>query len=58
MSSCLRQLRREAQPSRHPESGGLSGPPRRSSTLVLAATAGLGVLVLVAWALIALFAGA
>lgn len=58
MSSCLRQLRREALPSRHPESGGPNGTPRRSSTLVLAATAGLGALVLVAWALTALFAGA
>lgn len=58
MSSCLRRLRREALPSRHRESGGLNGAPRRSSTLVLAATVGLGALVLAAWALIALFAGA
>ncbi|WP_157733239.1 hypothetical protein [Bosea sp. AS-1] len=58
MSSCLRQLRRESLPSRRPESGGPGGARQRSSTLVLAVTAGLVAFVLVAWALAALFAGA
>ena len=48
MSSCLRQLRRESLPSRRPESGGPGGARQRSSTLVLAVTAGLVAFVLVA----------
>lgn len=57
MSSCLRNLRRDAHSS-HRSGGGMDEARPRPSTLILSAMAGLVLFVLAIRALAALFAGA
>jgi hypothetical protein len=57
MANCLRQLRRDALPSRHTGDASGRGGLLRPSTLIFAATAGLMLGVVLAKALVALFAG-
>ncbi|MBN9441773.1 MAG: hypothetical protein ACTHP8_07095 [Bosea sp. (in: a-proteobacteria)] len=58
MSSCLRNLRRDARPPRRQGGAGAGETSLRPSTLILAATVGLALFVLAIRALAALFAGA
>ncbi|WP_156115988.1 hypothetical protein [Bosea sp. UNC402CLCol] len=58
MSSCLRNLRRDALPPHRADGAGAGKAGPRPSTLILAVTAGLALFVLVARALAALLAGA